>query len=62
MFVSIALIAVGFLMGVVLTGSIACLVIGFLHAEAVKAVESYGAMYLFSNVRPDAATYKAVLP
>lgn len=61
MLASIGLIAPGFLMGVLLAGSIACLLFGYLHAEAVKAVESYSVMHMFTAARPEAVDYKAAL-
>lgn len=62
MSVSVALVALGFLLGVLLTGSLACLLFGFLHAEAVKAVESYGTMHLFSSARTEASDYQMAQP
>lgn len=48
MLLYIALVGLGFLAGILVTGTIACLIFGLLHAEAVKAVESHGLM-LFSS-------------
>ncbi|KPM12512.1 hypothetical protein [Citromicrobium sp. WPS32] len=48
MLLDIGLIALGFVAGVLVTGTIACLIFGLLHAEAVRAVEGYGFM-LFSS-------------
>lgn len=55
MLASIGLIVLGFVMGALVTGSIACLLFGLLHAEAVRAVESYGVVHLFTAGRPEMA-------
>ncbi|SNT19960.1 hypothetical protein SAMN06295912_1574 [Sphingomonas laterariae] len=62
MLLFIALVAFGFVMGVLVTGALACLVFGLLHDEAVKAVEGYGGMRLFTDVpMPEAPHFKASL-
>lgn len=62
MLLFIALVAFGFVMGALVTGVLACLVIGFIHDEAVKALEGHGAMQLFTDMPlPEAPHFKASL-
>jgi hypothetical protein len=46
MLVTIGLVAAGFALGVALTSIAAAYVFGLLHAEAVRALESYGMFYM----------------
>jgi hypothetical protein len=49
MLVGVALVAGGFVAGVVLTGLVAVYVFGQLHAEAVQALEGHGGLWLFTS-------------
>lgn len=48
MLMAVGLVGAGFVAGVVLTGLVAASIIGFLHAEAARALDSYGVM-LFAS-------------
>jgi hypothetical protein len=52
MLFAVALLGVGFAAGVLLTALVALYVYGLLHAEAVRAVESYGGAMLFKSISP----------
>ncbi len=51
MFLSLGLVILGFVLGVVVTGIFAAMIVSAIHAEAVKAMDSYGAVLFFSDAR-----------
>lgn len=52
MLLGIVLIAVGFVAGALLTALPALYFIGVMHAEAVRVVDAYGGMALFTSPAP----------
>ncbi|MBN9505338.1 MAG: hypothetical protein J0I69_04860 [Altererythrobacter sp.] len=55
MLMGLTLLVVGFLAGVALTALVAFHIYGLLHAEAVRAVESYGVVLFSANATGRAA-------